>query len=184
MATATERVTISSLLRVPGFTRLFLASMAGRLPASALGLVLILHVRGLTGSFAAGGAVAGAYALANGVTGPLLGRLVDRRGQGVVLVPAALVSSAAIVAVALLPRGAAVAPAIALAAVAGGAFPPLGPCLRTLWPAMLGDDAGRMHAAFSLEAAALEATYIVGPVVIRCRSSRPTCATRPRSPVR
>ena len=31
---------------------------------------------------------------------------------------------------------------------------------------MLGDDPGRMHAAFSLEAAALEATYIVGPVVI------------------
>ena len=31
---------------------------------------------------------------------------------------------------------------------------------------MLGDDAGRMHAAFSLEGAAVEATYIVGPVVI------------------
>ena len=45
-------------------------------------------------------------------------------------------------------------------------FPPLGPCLRTLWPRMLGDDPGRLHAAFSLEAAALEATYIVGPVVI------------------
>ena len=113
MATTSERVTIASLLRVPGFTRLFLASMAGRLPASALGLVLILHVRGLTGSFAAGGAVAGAYALANGVTGPLLGRLVDRRGQGAVLVPAALASSAAIVAIALLPHGAAVAPAVA-----------------------------------------------------------------------
>jgi MFS family permease len=166
-ATATaERVPIGSLLRVPGFARLFLASMAGRLPASALGLVLILHVRHLTGSFAAGGAVAGAYALANGVTAPLLGRLVDRRGQGPVLVPAALVSATAIVAVALLPHGVAVAPAIALAALSGATFPPLGPCLRTLWPAMLGAEPGRMHAAFSLEAAALEATYIVGPVVI------------------
>ena len=165
-ATATTRVSLGSLLRVPGFAPLFLASMAGRLPASALGLVLILHTRGLTGSFAVGGAVAGAYALANGVTGPLLGRLVDRRGQAPVLVPAALVSAAAIVAVALLPHGVAVAPAIALAALAGGAFPPLGPCLRTLWPDLLGDDPGRMHAAFSLEAAALEATYIVGPVVI------------------
>ena len=167
MAIATsERVSVGSLLRVPGFTRLFLASMAGRLPASALGLVLILHMRALTGSFAAGGAVAGAYALANGLTGPLLGRLVDRRGQGVVLVPAALVSTAAITAIALLPQGVAVAPAVGLAVLAVGAFPPLGPCRRTLWPGMLGDDAGRMHAAFSLEAAALEATYIVGPVVI------------------
>src|SRR5215218_10291043 len=99
-----ERVPIGTLLRVPGFTRLFLASMAGRLPASALGLVLILRTRELTGSFAAGGAVAGAYALANGVTGPLLGRLVDRRGQGSVLVPAGLVATGAMIAFALLPH--------------------------------------------------------------------------------
>ena len=166
MAVAAQRTSLAEVLRIPGFAPLFLASMAGRLPASALGLVLILHTRGLTGSFAAGGAVAAAYALANGVTGPLLGRLVDRRGQGPVLVPAALVSTAALVAVALLPHGVAVAPAIGLAALAGGAFPPLGPCLRTLWPGLLGEDPGRLHAAFSLEAAALEATYIVGPVVI------------------
>ncbi len=167
MAVATDqRTSIAQLLRVPGFAPLFLASMAGRLPASAFGLVLILRTRELTGSFAAGGAVAGAWALANGITGPLLGRLVDRRGQTAVLLPAALLSTAAIIGFALLPHGVAVAPAIALAALAGGAFPPLGPCLRTLWPALLGDDPGRMHAAFSLEAAALEATYIVGPVVI------------------
>ena len=166
MATGTGRVSLGSLLQVPGFARLFLASMAGRLPASALGLVFILRTRELTGSYAAGGAVAGAYALANGVTSPLLGRLVDRRGQAAVLVPAALVASVALVAFALLPPGAAVLPAVACAAVAGGAFPPLGPCLRTLWPALLGDDPGRTHAAFSLEAAALEATYIAGPVLI------------------
>jgi len=166
VATGTGRVSLGSLLQVPGFARLFLASMAGRLPASALGLVFILRTRELTGSYAAGGAVAGAYALANGVTSPLLGRLVDRRGQAAVLVPAALVASVALVAFALLPPGAAVLPAVACAAVAGGAFPPLGPCLRTLWPALLGDDPGRTHAAFSLEAAALEATYIAGPVLI------------------
>src|SRR5215210_4477304 len=128
MATATARVPIGSLLLVPGFARLFLASMAGRLPASALGLVLILRTRELTGSYAAGGAVAAAWALANGTTAPVLGRLVDRRGQTLVLVCAALVSAAAMVAFALLPAGTPVAPAIACAAVAGAAFPPLGPC--------------------------------------------------------
>jgi MFS family permease len=166
MASGTGRVSLGSLLRVPGFARLFLASMAGRLPASALGLVFILRTRELTGSYAAGGAVAGAYALANGVASPALGRLVDRHGQAAVLVPAAHVSAVALLGFALLPSRTAVLPAIALAAVAGAAFPPLGPCLRTLWPAMLGDDPGRTHAAFSLEAAALEATYIAGPVLI------------------
>jgi predicted MFS family arabinose efflux permease len=157
---------LGTLLRVPGFARLFAASLAGRLPASALGLILILRTRELTGSFAAGGAVAGAYALANGVTAPVLGRLVDRRGQARVLVPGAIASAAAMVAFALLPRGTGVAAPIACAAVAGAAFPPLGPCLRTLWPALLGDDPARTHAAFALEAAAIEATYIAGPVLI------------------
>jgi MFS family permease len=166
MATTTARVPLSQLLRLPGFTPALLASMAGRLPASALGLVFILRTRELTGSYAAAGVVAGVFALANGITAPLLGRLVDRRGQGAVLVPAAVVGTSAIVGFALLPHGVAPAGPVALAAVAGSVFPPLGACLRTLWPAMLGDDPSRMHAAFSLEAAALEATYIVGPVVI------------------
>jgi MFS family permease len=166
MASATARVPLGTLLRVPGFTPLFLASMAGRLPASALGLVFILRTRDLTGSYAAGGAVAAGYALANGVTSPLLGRLVDRRGQGPVLLPAAIVCAFALIGFAALPHGSSTGPALALAALAGAVFPPLGACLRTLWPQMLGDDPGRMHAAFSLEAAALEATYIVGPVVI------------------
>src|SRR3954447_15009651 len=148
MATTTARVPLSQLLRLPGFTPALLASMAGRLPASALGLVFILRTRELTGSYAAAGAVAGAFALANGITAPLLGRLVDRRGQGAVLVPAAIVATSAIVGFALLPHGAAAAAAVALAGATGAVFPPLGACLRTLWPGMLGDDPGSMHAAF------------------------------------
>ena len=166
MATTTARVPISSLLRVPGFTPLFLASLAARMPVAALGLVLILRTRELTGSYAAGGAVAGAYALANGITAPLLGGLVDRRGQAPVLVPAAIVAAASFTGFALLPHGVAPAAAVALAAIGGATIPPIGPCLRTLWPGLLGDDPGSTHAAFSLEAAALEATYIAGPVLI------------------
>ncbi len=91
MATATaQRVSISSLLRVPGFSALFAASLAARLPLTALGLLFILRTRELTGSFAAGGAVAGAYALANGISAPALGRLIDRRGQAPVMIPAAV----------------------------------------------------------------------------------------------
>ena len=161
-----DRVSLSALLRVPGFGWLFLASTAGRLPVSALGLVFILRTRELTGSYAAGGAVAAAYALANGVTAPALGRMVDRRGQGAVLVPAALIGSVALVIFALLGEGVPVIAAMACAAVAGAAIPPLGPCLRTLWPSLLGDDPARTHAAFALESAALEVTYIAGPVLI------------------
>ncbi len=82
------------------------------------------------------------------------------------MIPAAVLAGAALTVFALLPHGVALLPALAVAAVAGAAFPPVGACLRTLWPAMLGDDPGRIHAAFSLEAAAVEATYIAGPVLI------------------
>ena len=55
---------------------------------------------------------------------------------------------------------------MACAAVAGAGYPPLGACMRTLWPRMLGDDPSMVHAAFALESAAFEVAYIAGPVVV------------------
>jgi len=95
----------------------------------------------------------------------VLGRLVDRRGPRPVLVWSAIVSAAALGAFAALPDGAPVLGALACAALAGAATPPVGPCLRTLWPPLL-DDPALVHSAFSLESAGIELTYIVGPVVI------------------
>ena len=95
----------------------------------------------------------------------MLGRLVDRRGQPLVLLAGALVCALALLAFAALPHGASLASILPCAVVAGAALPPLGACLRTLWPALLG-SAERVHAAFALESAVLEMTYIAGPVLI------------------
>jgi predicted MFS family arabinose efflux permease len=54
---------------------------------------------------------------------------------------------------------------MAVAAVAGAAQPPVGACMRSLWP-VLAPDADTRHAAFALEGVAMEAVYIAGPVVI------------------
>jgi hypothetical protein len=59
------------------------------------------------------------------------------------------------------PRGAIVAAAIA----AGLSQPPVGACMRALWPVLL-DTPERRHAAYALEGVALEVVYICGPVVI------------------
>jgi MFS family permease len=56
------------------------SSVVARLPLAMFSIALLVHARHLTGSFAAAGLVTGAYAGAVGVGGPLLGRLVDRRG--------------------------------------------------------------------------------------------------------
>ena len=154
-----------SVLRAPGVLRLFGASCVARLPMGALGLLLVLHTQATTGSYGRGGLAAGAYALALGVSNPLLARLVDRRGQTVVLRTGALVSAAAITTLAALPAGAPFGATLAAALVAGAAQPPVGACMRALWPSLL-DDPGRRHAAYSLESVALELVYICGPVVI------------------
>jgi MFS family permease len=67
---------------------LFVASLIGRAPATALSLVLVLRTKELTGSFAAAGLASGAHAAASAVCSPLLGRLLDRRGQPPILLVA------------------------------------------------------------------------------------------------
>lgn len=165
MATATARVTFGSVLRFPGVAGPFAASLLGRLPMGAVGLVLILRTRELTGSFAVGGLAAGVFALLNGLSGPALGRLVDARGQTGVLLGGALLNAAALLVFAALPGSTGSAPVLLLAALIGAAQPPLGSCLRALWADMVSDP-GVRHAVYALESAVLEGAYIAGPVLI------------------
>src|SRR3954452_15844504 len=92
-------------------------SIVARLPLAGLSIALLVHAQRLTGSFAAAGAVTAAYAVALGIGGPLLGQVVDRRGQTGVLFGAASVSAALLCVIGLLPAG---APLLVLVVVAAG----------------------------------------------------------------
>jgi MFS family permease len=162
---AAPRVPLRAVLRAPGFAWLFGASMLGRVPVFATGLVLVLRTRELTGSFAAGGFVAGLSALAVCVASPVLGRLVDRRGQVPVLVGTAALSATGLLLLGFLPDGASVAAAAACAVMTGIGFPPLGACLRAALPTLL-PDRERRHAAFALESATTEITYVAAPLLV------------------
>lgn len=161
------RVTASpfSLLRLPGVPRLFGASCVARLPMGAVGLLIVLDTQQATGSYARGGLAAGVYAIAAGGSSPALARLIDRRGQTLVLRAGALIAAAAITGLALLPADAPTAATLSLAAIAGGAQPPIGACMRALWPELI-DDPDRRHTAYSLEGVVLEFVYICGPLVL------------------
>ena len=154
-----------AVLRLPGVRSLFAFSCIGRLPMGALGLLMILVTHDRTDSFASGGLVAASYTIALGFSNPALARWVDRAGQTVVLRSGAVVSSAAMATFALLPESAGVGVLMACAAVAGAAQPPVGACMRSLWP-VLTSNADLRHAAYSLEGAAGEIIYILGPVAI------------------
>ena len=79
-------LSMTAFTSTPGALRLFACSILARLPLAMLSIGWLVHVEHLTGSFATAGAVAGTLAVAQGVGGPLLGRLADRRGQTAVLV--------------------------------------------------------------------------------------------------
>jgi predicted MFS family arabinose efflux permease len=153
---------MNAIASTPGARRLFILSLVARLEMPMLSIGLLVHTQHLTGSYGAAGIVAGVYAIALGIGGPVLGRLVDARGQSRVLLVAAVAEAALLVAVALVPAGAAPGAVIVLAAGIGLATPPVGACLRSLLPSLL-PDPGAVHAAYALEATAVELTWIVGP---------------------
>ena len=64
----------------------------------------------------------------------------------------------------LLPHGAPLGVLVACSALAGATTPPIGACMRTLYSTLLEGDA--LHRAYALESAALELTYIAGPVLM------------------
>ncbi len=156
-----------SIAPVAGARRLFATSIIARLPTEMLAIGLLLHARHLTGSFAAAGLVAGVYAIAVGLGGPPLGRLIDRRGQASVLIASTGVCTTLVIAIAVLPARASLVVLVALAAGIGLATPPVGACLRTQLPTLLSDP-GAVRAAYALEASVAELTYIAGPPLALC----------------
>jgi MFS family permease len=156
---------MNAIASTPGALRLFATSIIARVPLAMFSIGLLVHAEHLTSSFGAAGLVTGAYAVALGVGGPLLGRLVDRRGQILVLLSSALATTVLLVAVALMPVGAPVPVLVALAAGIGLATPPLGACLRTLLPDLV-TEPDAVRASYAFDASASELTWISGPPLV------------------
>lgn len=144
----------------------FAASMVGRLPIGISGLAILLLVQTTTGSFARGGAAAGCYVAGLATLAPALGRLIDRHGPRLALLACSVLFPAALIALVLaVTHDVPVWVTLALAVVAGAAFPPITVCMRTYLKQRLGDDP-LLAAAYSLESVLIETVFIVGPILV------------------
>src|ERR687887_224219 len=76
-----------AVFRTPGTAAFCTAGVVMRLPISIYPLGLVLIVSARTGHYGFAGVLSGCYVL-GGVGNPVLGRLVDRRGQRPVVLPA------------------------------------------------------------------------------------------------
>jgi MFS family permease len=165
--TATQEVrgaaSYRGLFAQPVLRRLAVADVCARLPQGMVSITLLL-VAAVHASMTVAGLVVAGYTLGQAVTGPVRGRLADRRG----LVPVASVCAAAyaLALIALLAASLARAPAgllIGTATAAGLVNPPLSPGMRSLWSAYAGPRL--TQTAFALDAAVFDLAYITGPVL-------------------
>jgi MFS family permease len=153
------------ILRTPGVAMIVFATLIGRMPIGISGLAILLYVREVTGSFAAAGVCTGALALGSALGAPLQGRVVDRRGVGMLL-PLAAVHAAGLLGI--WATGTAGAPTAALAAlslVTGAAIPPVSSVLRSRWPYLLAEQPELVAGAFALDSVLIEIIFVVGPLV-------------------
>lgn len=153
-----------AVLTQPGVRPVYVASILGRLPMGAIGLLFVLLTHEATGSYAAGGVVAAAEAIAAGLVAPALGRAVDRHGQGAVLIPTGIACALATGTFAALPEGTPVVLIVVVAAAAGAMLPPLSACQRALWNGAI--EPRLRHSAYTLDAVVFELVFIAGPLVL------------------
>lgn len=154
-----------SILLQPGAPRLVLTALLARLSPAMNALAVVLLVHRATHSIADAGVVDAGLALGAATISPGQGRLVDRLGQLRVLIPSAFVSSAALVGLDLaVHQHLSLALLTVIAAIGGGALPPLSASMRALWASLIPEPT-RLATAFALEAALSEVYFITGPLL-------------------
>jgi MFS family permease len=156
--------TAVTVLRRPYAARVLAAALVGRLPESMTPLAVVLVARDAGRSYAVAGALAAVIALGAAIGGPLLGRLVDRVGQGRVLVGSAVARSVALALIVVFADGSVVAMGVAVF-FSGALIPPLEPALRALWPVIAGGD-DQLESAYELDACAQALIFVAVPLLV------------------
>ena len=104
----------------------------------------------------------GARARAAGA--PLQGRLVDRRGDGV-LIRLALIHAGGLLMIWLLGAASAPIALLALASLVTGGAPPLSSVLRSRWPYLLETQPSSWLGAYALDSVMIELIFVLGPLL-------------------
>ncbi|MCP2342515.1 MFS transporter [Actinomadura rupiterrae] len=149
------------VLAVRGLAPLLGVSLIARAAITADAMTLTMCVvLGLHRSYAAAGGVAAALTAGVALGGPLLGRVIDRRGPRVVLLSTAVIQIAFWLCVPVMPFWTLLGAAFA----AGLLMVPAQPVTRQAISAMT--TAGQRRAAFALESVQGELSYMVGPPIV------------------
>lgn len=140
----------------------FLAMFVGCLSIGMPELAILLLVHSRTGSLGAAGIIAGLYSAGNAVGLVVQGRLIDRIGQTMVLVPAAVICGTAL---SILALAADSVVTIGVCAVIGGlGLPAMITAMRALIPQILLDERDRTI-AYAILAVTFSVAGLLGALV-------------------
>ena len=126
-----------------------------------LSIIVLLHMQLQFGDYTSAGIVLAAQSVGQAIAGPLTSRLMGRWGMRRVLTITSLLCSALLVVIAFVHLPLAVVTGIAF--LIGVTTPPITPAVRTLYPRLV--PGNQISALFSLDAAAQELIWVLGPVV-------------------
>jgi predicted MFS family arabinose efflux permease len=153
------------LFSLPGARAFTTGNLLARLPMGMFSVSAVVMIAGSRGSYALAGAVTATGLAATALAGPWIARLVDRRGQARIAVPATLVSVLGSLALLLCVRYDAPDWTLFAAYALTAATPNIGGLSRARWAHLLRDDPGALHTANSFEQAADELCFMLGPVL-------------------
>lgn len=154
-----------ALLAHPSVGWLVAGAVASRIAMPVLSLSLLIAARTAYGSYALGGVALAGYSFAFALSVPITGRLIDRLATRPVLLGCVGIHllAYAVVLLALYQR----APATVLVTctvLLGASVPPIGPVIRSAWPAVV--PAVELRSAYALDAVIYEAALIGGPLLV------------------
>ncbi|GKQ33588.1 MFS transporter [Streptomyces sp. A012304] len=158
-----------AVLRLPYAARLLTATLVSRVPLGMTPVALLIAARANGHGYGAGAALASLYGLAVAVGQPLLGRLVDRRGQTLILLGGSILSATALFVLAAAETANLLIAATAVV-VAGISAPPSEGVLRAMWPALT-PTPQHLRAALSLDSGCQELVYVAGPLAAAVAAS-------------
>jgi len=137
--------------------------MVGRIPVAMNTVALVFLISSVRDSFLLAGIASSFYTLCGAIVGPRIGRLADRFGTRIVLLPITFINSLSIIGVVFFSSRS-VPLLLLFSALSGATMPSFGSYTRTRWSRTI-KDRRELGVALSLESVLDETAFVVGPAL-------------------
>ncbi|WP_336660995.1 MFS transporter [Leucobacter sp. USHLN153] len=147
--------------RNPGVFRVLGSQLMARFPFGMLSIIVLLHIQLAYGDYTSAGLVLATQSVGQAISGPLSSRFMGIWGMRPVLTTTSIVCAALLVVIAVVHLPLVIVAVIAF--LVGLSTPPITPAVRTLYPKLV--PGNQLSPLFSLDAAAQEIIWVIGPVI-------------------